>query len=209
MHIKGSSQHSTDIASLPRHFIVERERDRVQEWRASLKPPSSGLNSQQVAVNAALMLMYSHTYAAATSRGCCSCEASGSSRVWDIGRIWCDLQDNHTDHRCPPPLHPPPPPPPPLHLTSRVLLDPYFSEMFRPSGGPAAAVQGERGDSLDVCGSSGPTPRRFTCWLTEWEDGTSRTATRLSASTVPVGMEEHALGTRSLLKLQKVSPNDL
>lgn len=103
MHIKGSSQHSTDIASLPRHFIVERERDRAQEWRASLKPPSSGLNSQQVAVNAALMLMYSHMYAAATSRVCCSCEASGSSRVWDLGRIWCDLQDNHTDHRCSPP----------------------------------------------------------------------------------------------------------
>lgn len=60
--------------------------------------------------------MYSHTYAAAAWRGCCSCEASGSSRVWDLGRIWCDLQDNHTDHRCPNPPPPHPPLLPPPHL---------------------------------------------------------------------------------------------
>lgn len=98
---------------------------------------------------------------------------------------------------------------PPPSCTPRALLDPYFLGMFRPSGRAMAGVQGERGDSSDVSGSSGSTQRRFTWWLREWEDGTSRTVTRLSASTFPVGTEGRASGTRSPIKLKRVYPSYL
>ena len=84
-----------------------------------------------------------------------------------------------------------------LFFLCREPLDPYFLGMFRPTGRCMTGAQRECGDSLDVSGNFRSTRRRFTWRVRRWEGGTSRTATRLSASTFPVGTEGLASGTRS------------
>lgn len=104
------------------------------------------------------------------------------------------LLNDHTDHWLSRPF---------LFFLCREPLDPYFLGMFRPTGRCMTGAQREPGDSLDVSGNFRSTRRRFTWRVRRWEGGTSRTATRLSASTFPVGTEGLVSGTRSPFTVKK------